>query len=92
MKNLFLTTIIILFTVAATGQAIYEDERYVPETDPLVLEKLEQWKDFKFGLLMHWGLIVNGESLNPGVFVPRMKVGVGVHMRITLHTKKNTKD
>ena len=37
------------------AQAIYEDERYVPETDPLVLEKLEQWQDMKFGLLMHWG-------------------------------------
>ncbi|MCB2199213.1 alpha-L-fucosidase [bacterium] len=25
------------------------------ETDPLVLEKLEQWQDARFGLLMHWG-------------------------------------
>lgn len=25
------------------------------ETDPLVLQSLEQWKDMKFGLLMHWG-------------------------------------
>jgi len=32
-----------------------EDSKYVPETDPLVLEKLEQWQDLKFGLLMHWG-------------------------------------
>jgi alpha-L-fucosidase len=32
-----------------------EDERYVPETDPLVLQKLEQWQELKFGLLMHWG-------------------------------------
>jgi len=31
------------------------EERYVPETDPLVLQKLEQWQDLKFGLLMHWG-------------------------------------
>src|SRR5210317_881027 len=37
------------------SQAIYEDERYVPETDPLVLEKLDKWQDLKFGLLMHWG-------------------------------------
>ena len=28
---------------------------YVPETDPLVLEKLETWQDLKLGLLMHWG-------------------------------------
>lgn len=31
------------------------EQKYFPETDPLVLEKLEQWQDFKFGLLMHWG-------------------------------------
>jgi alpha-L-fucosidase len=30
-------------------------KEYYPETDPLVLEKLEQWRDLKFGLLMHWG-------------------------------------
>ncbi|MCL6267704.1 alpha-L-fucosidase [Flagellimonas myxillae] len=52
------------------AQAVYEDERYVPETDPLVLEKLEAWQDLKFGLLMHWGTysqwgIVESWSLCP---------------------------
>lgn len=52
------------------GQAIYEEERYVPETDPLVLEKLDEWQDKKFGLLMHWGAysqwgIVESWSLCP---------------------------
>ncbi len=28
---------------------------YTPPTDPLVLQKLAQWQDLKFGLLMHWG-------------------------------------
>jgi len=47
-----------------------ESEKYVPETDPLVLEKLEQWQDMKFGLLMHWGAysqwgIVESWSLCP---------------------------
>jgi alpha-L-fucosidase len=32
-----------------------EEERYVRETDPLVLRNLEHWQDVKFGLLMHWG-------------------------------------
>ena len=31
------------------------EQKYFPETDPLVLEKLEKWQDLKFGLLMHWG-------------------------------------
>ena len=30
-------------------------EKYVPETDPLVVKKLDQWQNLKFGLLMHWG-------------------------------------
>nr|WP_299387761.1 alpha-L-fucosidase [Allomuricauda sp.] len=52
------------------AQAVYEDERYVEETDPLVLKKLEQWQDLKFGLLMHWGTysqwgIVESWSLCP---------------------------
>lgn len=52
--------LIILLAVAIAGSLIpvsgqEEDSRYVPETDPLVLEKLEKWQDLKFGLLMHWG-------------------------------------
>jgi len=31
------------------------EQKYYPETDPLVLKKLDQWQDMKFGLLMHWG-------------------------------------
>ncbi|MCB0687190.1 MAG: alpha-L-fucosidase, partial [Saprospiraceae bacterium] len=46
---------LIMISNMILGQAIYEDERYVPETDPLVLKKLEKWQDLKFGLLMHWG-------------------------------------
>ncbi len=42
----------IIITFSSSGQ---EDHPYIPETDLLVLEKLEQWKDLKFGLLMHWG-------------------------------------
>ncbi len=71
MKPLFLFLPCLLLAAATTfGQAIYEDERYVPETDPVVLEKLEQWQDIKFGLLMHWGAysqwgIVESWSLCP---------------------------
>lgn len=30
-------------------------QKYYPPTDTLVQQNLEQWGDFKFGLLMHWG-------------------------------------
>ena len=52
MKSVFVLLFIIASGVFTFAQ---EDERYIPETDPLVLKKLEQWQDLKFGLLMHWG-------------------------------------
>ncbi|UKM64512.1 alpha-L-fucosidase [Flavobacteriaceae bacterium GSB9] len=65
-----LAIVAILLSVKMFSQAIYEDERYIPETDPLVLEKLDKWQDLKFGLLMHWGTysqwgIVESWSLCP---------------------------
>jgi alpha-L-fucosidase len=40
------------FLIGSTARAA---ETYIPESDPLVLQKIEQWRDLKFGLLMHWG-------------------------------------
>jgi alpha-L-fucosidase len=48
LLHFFLLTISLNF-------AQHEPQKYIPETDPLVLEKLEAWQDLKFGLLMHWG-------------------------------------
>lgn len=48
--SLFLS--FVLLTAVSYSQ---EKPPYVPESDPAVLQKLEQWKDLKFGLLMHWG-------------------------------------
>lgn len=55
MKKNILILFLLSLLFNAFPQAIHEDERYVPETDPLVLKKLDQWQDIKFGLLMHWG-------------------------------------
>ncbi len=54
-RVLKLVITLLLIQNGLIAQAIYEDERYVPETDSLVLEKLDQWQDLKFGLIMHWG-------------------------------------
>jgi alpha-L-fucosidase len=51
-------TSILFLLLIISQQKLFSQEtegRYVPETDPLVLEKLEKWQDLKFGLLMHWG-------------------------------------
>ena len=29
---------------------------YIVPTDPLVLQKLDEWQDLKFGVLFHWGI------------------------------------
>ena len=48
--------LLLLILILPSGLGAQEpDEQYVPETDPLVMQKLEQWQDMKFGLLMHWG-------------------------------------
>ncbi len=36
-------------------QAQQEEPPYVPETDPVVVQKLDEWQDWKFGMIMHWG-------------------------------------
>ena len=55
VKKLRLSVLLLALAGSVFAQAILEDERYVPETDPLVLDKLQSWQDIKFGLLMHWG-------------------------------------
>ena len=50
-----LVTLAILLAWGGAASAQHDDERYVPETDPLVLANLAHWQDIKFGLLMHWG-------------------------------------
>jgi alpha-L-fucosidase len=47
-----------IVSIALASAATVRAQRppaYVPEKDPLVVHKLEQWQDLKLGLLMHWG-------------------------------------
>jgi alpha-L-fucosidase len=41
--------------LATTLWAQHDEQHYVPDSDPLVRQKLQKWQDLKFGLLMHWG-------------------------------------
>lgn len=57
-KGIFiLSSLLAVLPVSFTALQGQESEApgYVMETDSLVIQKLEQWKDLKFGLLMHWG-------------------------------------
>ncbi|HPF41545.1 MAG TPA: alpha-L-fucosidase [Phycisphaerae bacterium] len=52
--RLAIATTILTPVLLACGASAAE-ERYFPPTDPKVQAKLEQWRDAKFGLMMHWG-------------------------------------
>ncbi|MCP3929759.1 MAG: alpha-L-fucosidase [Bacteroidetes bacterium] len=54
MKNTLLI-ISLFFAFHAKAQLEHEVTPYVWPTDEKVLQKLEDWQDLKFGLLMHWG-------------------------------------
>ena len=51
MKKLVLSLVPFLLTLMARAQ----HEHYVAPSDTLVKQKLSEWQDLKFGLLMHWG-------------------------------------
>jgi alpha-L-fucosidase len=54
MKRLILLSFVLsILCIPASAQE--QGGKYFPETDPLVLKKLQEWQDLKFGLLMHWG-------------------------------------
>lgn len=45
-------------TIMANAQSFRHETSatYIPPTDPLVVQKLEQWRDLKFGIILHWGV------------------------------------
>ncbi|GAB3454319.1 alpha-L-fucosidase [Massilia terrae] len=47
--------LLLLSTLPAFAAADDELGDYVPETNPQVIRKLDQWQDWKFGFMMHWG-------------------------------------
>jgi alpha-L-fucosidase len=55
MNTLCLSALLLGLLATAPALAQHEEHPYVPETDPQVLRKLEQWQDWKFGFMVHWG-------------------------------------
>ncbi len=69
MKNSIVFLLLIIF-YTSMAQQHNQSSKYTKPTDPLVVEKLQQWQDRKFGLFMHWGTysqwgIVESWSLCP---------------------------
>jgi alpha-L-fucosidase len=55
MKKLLFGFLLMGWLFVSHAQLEHEITGYIWPTDPLVLEKLDEWQDLKFGLLMHWG-------------------------------------
>ncbi|MGV8136613.1 MAG: alpha-L-fucosidase [Mangrovibacterium sp.] len=53
MKQNFI--LIIFFSLSMAAAAQHEEQTYIPDPDPVIRERIGQWQDIKFGLLMHWG-------------------------------------
>ena len=55
MKRILLT--FALFTIFAFSYAIcWAQSDTQPETDSIILNRIEQWQDLKFGFMAHWGM------------------------------------
>jgi alpha-L-fucosidase len=52
MKQIF---VIILGLFLYQSILVAQNKSYTPDPDTLVQQRLDQWQDMKFGLLMHWG-------------------------------------
>jgi alpha-L-fucosidase len=51
-RRIFLFFISCFFVIGVFAQ---EHKDYYPDPDTTIQSRLEEWKDLKFGLLMHWG-------------------------------------
>lgn len=45
----------ILLTFCIFSSVAYPQQEYFPDPDTIIQQRLEQWQDLKFGLLIHWG-------------------------------------
>src|ERR1043165_414524 len=41
--------------LAAAPAHVENLDRYVADPDPRIRQRIDEWQDIKFGLLMHWG-------------------------------------
>ncbi len=53
--NRFVLRTCLLIAIAFSAAFCRQQSPYVPDPDPAVGRRLEEWRDLKFGLLLHWG-------------------------------------
>lgn len=50
-----LRMVVLGLIVLAIGYTAHSQDLSQRETDPIIIEKLEEWQNLKFGFMMHWG-------------------------------------
>ena len=58
--KLFATLIMLLFPFFAKSQDVSEQ---MFENDSVILNRIEQWQDLKFGFMVHWGIYTQWETV-----------------------------
>ncbi|MBV7533353.1 alpha-L-fucosidase [Chitinophaga sp. sic0106] len=53
MRKLLMAAGLALIGMNAVAQ--HEEHPYIPEPDKAVQQKLDEWQDWKFGMIIHWG-------------------------------------
>lgn len=51
-KHTLLALVAALFAIGSVNA----QRDQMPETDPVILNRIDQWQDLKFGFMMHWGI------------------------------------
>ena len=50
------TIIIGLMSLMGFMGSVKAQHDSIPESDPVILERISEWQDLKFGFMMHWGI------------------------------------
>jgi alpha-L-fucosidase len=54
-KNIITKISLLIVLTFSIGKISAQHQDYYPDPDTTIQSRLEEWKDLKFGLLMHWG-------------------------------------
>jgi alpha-L-fucosidase len=55
LKTLLFCLLVMPGLLLTGNRSLAQEQTYFPDPDPAIQQRLEGWKDLKFGLLMHWG-------------------------------------
>ena len=49
-------SLLLLLSILSINFVAFAQLDAQPETDPVILNRIDQWQDLKFGFMVHWGM------------------------------------